>query len=180
MRLIRATEILGLPVVTVEGGDHVASVDDVVLASDAKRVRAFTLDRGGLFSRSDGERLPLERVRAIGRDAIMIERAEEADAGETGSSADAGEDAKIISVDAVSETGDRLGTVRDVLIDTERDAEVVGFEIDGESDGTLLIREADAIAVSGDALVVSREAEAIEWDELGGFGSGLQSPKEAS
>ena len=41
-QLVRATDLIGRPVVTIDGGDDVAEVRDVVCDADARRLVGFT------------------------------------------------------------------------------------------------------------------------------------------
>lgn len=179
MRPVRANDLVGLPVVSLETGEALGTVKDVVISARTGRVRAFSLDRTTLLSSEDRDRLPLRAVpiravRAVGPDAVMVDG--EPGLQEQGSDA---RDDDVISVDAVSESGNKLGSVRDVIVDAEGGGTVLGYEIETEGSAKLLVRGEDAIAISGDALVVSEEAEAKEWNELAGFGSDVQ-PREVS
>lgn len=168
MSAARASRLIGRPVVTLESGDIVGSVKDVVLSARSGRLRALMLECGGSLSKVERKKLPLSAVRALGPDAVMIDRADvllDADAKAS--------DSDIIAIDAVSESGGRIGSVRDVILDTDQGAAVIGYEIEAVGGGKLLIREEDAISFSEDALVVAPGAEAVEWNELGGFGPAL-------
>ena len=70
--LLRASELIGLPIVTIEGGEDVAEVKDVVYGSEQGRVLGFTLNKRGLLSGRRREVLPIDQVTAIGKDAVMM------------------------------------------------------------------------------------------------------------
>ena len=75
-RLVRATELMGLPVVTLDKAAAVGEVRDVFFdpstfascGADRARPRAFSPALLGL--------LPTGSVRSIGRDAVMIDTAD--------------------------------------------------------------------------------------------------------
>ena len=172
MRPVRAMSLVGLPVVGLDDGEKAGDIRDVVVSPSEERVTGFTLDAGSLFG--DAIRLPLSEVHATGRDAIVLEHGGPRSERDSDDSAAEDGTASIISVDVVTESGRRLGRVSDVVVDADADARVIGFEIDGSDDERLLIRRADAISVSGDALVVAADAQPVEWNELAGFGEGLR------
>src|SRR5690349_10342653 len=70
-RVIRATELVGRPVVTL-AGDDVAEVRDVVYDAERGTLLGFTLNKRGWFRGRLHERLPVASVHAIGRDAVMV------------------------------------------------------------------------------------------------------------
>src|SRR5271166_1526909 len=70
--LMTASQIRGLPVVTVRGGEDVAEVRDVIYRPETGRLVGMTLNKRGFFSGRHGEVLPAESVHAIGQDAVMV------------------------------------------------------------------------------------------------------------
>ena len=70
-RAARATDLLGQPVVTL-GGDDLAEIRDVVYDSERGSMLGFTLNKRGWFGGRLKERLPVDAVHAIGRDAVMV------------------------------------------------------------------------------------------------------------
>lgn len=69
--VMRASELMGLPVVSILDGEDVAEVRDVVYDSQAHRLLGFTLNKRGLFSGRLKDVLPANAVSAIGADAVM-------------------------------------------------------------------------------------------------------------
>ena len=47
--LVRAGDLVGRPVVTINGGDDIAEVKDVVYDPEARRLVGFTLNKRGWF-----------------------------------------------------------------------------------------------------------------------------------
>ncbi|MGD9573439.1 MAG: PRC-barrel domain-containing protein [Thermoleophilia bacterium] len=180
--LMRAREITGRPVVTLDGAEDVAEVKDVVISHAAAGVLGFTLNRRGFLGSPLKEVLPWEAVSALGRDAVMVEGAGALGAPdeEMGEAAGAGRDDDVVGAAVMTDGGVELGTVVDVIVEVDdRDAAVVGFEVHGpgvsrdRDAATLLIPIDDTLAVSGSALMVPVATEGFVRDDLSGFGSAV-------
>ena len=116
--LMTASQITGLPVVTVRGGDDVAEVRDVIYDPAAGRLVGLTLNKRGFFSGRLREVLPSEAIHAIGRDAVMIADSSSLTARED-APADVGHPAtgrNVIGDDVLTEGGKSLGVVRDLAL----------------------------------------------------------------
>jgi uncharacterized protein YrrD len=170
--LVRARELIGRPVVTLDRGEDVAEVKDVVFSHRRGGLVGFTLNgRGALASPLDSS-LPAEAVEAVGRDAVIVDS--------TGAFAE-GQDAiadgdEVVGIAVVAESGTRIGEVRDVVVDTaDARLKVVAYEVDvadGDGDRTALIPLDEAGALSEDALVVPDAARRIAPDDLAALGRG--------
>lgn len=184
-RVVRATELLGLPVVTL-GGDDVAEVRDVVYDADDGRFLGFTLNKHSFFGGRLKELLPVAAVSSIGSDAVMVEsgnalvEAEEA----PDAVSDASPDRNVIGATVLTDKGTKLGVVTDVILSVDRHIEAVGYELGGhEVDATrggrvLFIPLPEQIAVSGEALVVPSEVDHFVRDDLAGFGAAVSEFRE--
>ena len=69
--LLRGTDLVGLPVVTL-AGDDIAEVRDVLFDADAGRVVGFTLNKRGRFAGRMSEVLTREQIHAVGPAAVMV------------------------------------------------------------------------------------------------------------
>lgn len=173
--LMRATEVLGRPVVTI-AGDDVAQVKDVVYAGG--RVEAFTLAGRGLLAGPKKEALPWAGVRALGRDAVVID-----DVQAFGNRRDvvAGGDVKrgdVLGSQVITDAGTDLGVVSDVVLEVGASAEVVGYEIDptealSRENKRVLIPLPETIAASGEVLTVPASVTDFVADDLAGFGAAV-------
>ena len=181
--LMRARELVGRPVVTLDRADDVAEVKDVLFSHAHGAVVGFTLNKRGMLGGPMGELLPISRLSSLGRDALMI-----ADAGALGpddeatAGARSSGQANVIGAAVTTDGGKELGTVVDVIVevdDARRSADVIGFEMHGpgvkrdRDTATLLLPVDDTIAVSGQALIVPAAAEGFVRDDLSGFGSAV-------
>ena len=179
--LMRAREIGGRPVVTLDTAEDVAEVKDVLFSYASTSVVGFTLNKRGFLGSPMKEHLPWSRVAALGRDAVMIESRAELGAGDAAmEDAAASGERDVIGATVMTDGGTRLGTVEDVIVKVgDGTARVVGFEVHGpevERDraaATLLLPVDDTLAVSGETLMVPAAAEEFVRDDLSGFGSAV-------
>jgi uncharacterized protein YrrD len=176
-----ATTFIGLPVVTLDGGDDVAEVKDVVYDADVARLIGFTLNKRGWFRGPMKQVLPWGQVAAVGRDAVMV-RDMSALTERDDAPTDVAEPAanrNVIGNAVFTDDGVELGTVADLVVELDEEATVVGYQLDTKGTptghGMVLIPLPEQISVSGDALVVPKEVEAFIRDDLTGFGGAVES-----
>jgi uncharacterized protein YrrD len=175
--LVRASELIGQPVVTL-AGDDVAEVKDVVLGLDRACLTGFTLRGRGFLSGPLDRTLAWRDIHAVGRDAVMIEDDEQI-SGSDRLAAAPEEGKEVLDVDVLSDEGERLGRVLDVVVTTGRPAEVVGFEIEASGEFAregerLLLPIDEMVSVSDQVLVVPAEAAQFVRNDLTGFGAGVE------
>lgn len=173
--LMTASQINGLPVVTVHGGEDVAEVRDVIYEPEAGRLVGLTLNKRGFFSGRRREVLPADAIYAIGRDAVMI-----LDESSLTAPADAPDDIghpaterNVIGDDVLTEGGRSLGVVRDLALLVGSAGEVVGYQIEKSAGGRGYIPLPAQLAVSGAALVVPDVTEEFVRDDLVGLGAAV-------
>ncbi|HTI34532.1 MAG TPA: PRC-barrel domain-containing protein, partial [Miltoncostaea sp.] len=128
------------------------------------------------------EVLPWERLVALGRDALMVDdpgvlTAQDAAIDEARAE---GRDRDVIGATVMTDAGKALGAVVDVILEVDdAAARIVGYEVHGpevrrdKEAATLLIPVGEAIAVSGETLMVPAEVEGFVRDDLSGFGSAV-------
>jgi len=180
--LLRATELIGHPVVTIDAGEAVAEVKDVVYGAAEAALLGFTLNHRGFLGGPMKQALAWARVAALGRHAVMV-----ATAGDLDEHADAlVEDFKaarrrnVISSEVITESGERLGEVTDVVLLVDAEPEVVGYEIGGSevltprSGGHVFIPLPETLSVSGEALLVPAAVRDFVSDDLAGFGASVE------
>lgn len=171
--LLRAGDLIGRPVVTLDTAEDVAEIKDVVFSHEDATVVGFTLNKRGRFSGPMKAVLPWSRVAALGRDAVMIAARDAlGSADDSMAAATGGEDRHILGTTVMTDAGKALGTVRDLVLAVGTAADVVGFEIDGEVEGQLL-PVGDTFSISGTALMVPAAAEEFLHDDLSGFSSAV-------
>lgn len=174
-RLLRATEIMGMPVVTL-GGDDVAEIRDVVYDAGSGALEGFTLNKRGLLAGRRKQVLTSDSVHAIGRHAVMIsdedslvERDDAPDRVVTPPP-----DRSVTGARVVTRSGTALGRVVDVVVRVAERAEAVGYELEPDGPGVrTFVPLPEQISVSGDALVVPDRLEEFVHDDLSGFGGAV-------
>lgn len=176
--LVRATELIGRPVVTLVGED-VAQVKDVVYDASTGEVGGFTLNGRGVFAGPLKVELPIVGVTAIGPDAVMIaDHAVFREHGAVAHPADVRE-RNVLGNRVVTDTGADLGNVIDVILEVGAGADVAGYEVRAgaalqtQQGQTVLIPLPDALAVSGEALIVPGGAVEFISHDLAGFGAAV-------
>jgi uncharacterized protein YrrD len=177
-RVIRATELVGQPVVTL-GGDDLAEVRDVVYDADQGALLGFTLNKRGWFRGRLHERLPVASVHAIGRDAVMVSSDNDLVAPDDAPAqvADPPPERNVLGAAVLTDDGARLGAVSDVIVALGPGALAVGYEVSVDSNDTRHARYVplpEQMAVSGDALIVPHEVDAFIRDDLAGFGAAVE------
>jgi uncharacterized protein YrrD len=173
--LLTGSAIRGLPVVTIAGGEDVAEVRDLIYSPEAGRVVGLTLNKRGFFAGRRREVLAAETIRAIGRDAVMVDdetsltlpEDSEPDLGTPPSGRD------VTANEVLTEGGASLGRVRDVVVLVGSVGDVVGYEIETASGGTGYIPLPAQLAVSGSALVVPEATKEFIEDDLVGLGAAV-------
>lgn len=124
----KASDIIGLPVVTRERGTKIYEVEDLLLDPQRKQVLALLVREGSLFH--SARAIPFGRILAIGPDALIV-----ADSRAV-IEVDRDPVLRALSRDKVSvqnwrvmtEGGRRLGTVTDMLLDSHT-GEIKGFNV---------------------------------------------------
>jgi uncharacterized protein YrrD len=177
--VMRATDLVGRPVVTLGGAD-VAQVKDVVYAASSRQVIGFTLAGRGPLAGPMRRALPWAAVHAVGRDAVMVVDEDVlADRDEVAEHTEV-RDRNTLGDTVMTDRGTALGTVTDVLIELGDRADVVGYEIRTGAALSPAGRQAflpvtGTVAVSGEAIVVPAEVAAFAVDNLAEFGAALRS-----
>jgi uncharacterized protein YrrD len=173
--LVTGSDIRGLPVVTIDGGEDVAEVRDLIYDPGAGRLVGLTLNKRGFLAGRRREVLPAENIHAIGGGAVMVDNEESltlpadapAEVGESSSERD------VMGNEVLTEQGKSLGKVKDVVVLVGGDGEVVGYEIETTSGGTGYIPLPSQLAVSGSALVVPDPTQDFVESDLVGLGAAV-------
>lgn len=173
---MRASEIVGLPVVTLLG-DDVAEIRDVVFDPGRGALEGFTLNKRGFFAGRLKQVLTNDAIHGIGRAAVMVasdsELTERRDAPDHVAAPD--RDRTVTGATVVTESGTALGEIADVVLQIDGGVDVVGYELapSGARTNPAFVPLPDQKSVSGDALVVPDRLEAFLRDDLSGFGGAI-------
>jgi uncharacterized protein YrrD len=173
--LVTASQIGGLPVVTIRGGEDVAEVRDVIYSPEAGRLVGVTLNKRGYLAGRRREVLPAEAIHAIGQHAVMV-----LDQSSLVAPADAPDDVgrpaterNVLGNDVLTEGGISLGKVVDLVLVVGSSGEVVGYQIETPTGGRGYIPLPAQLAVSGTALVVPDITQEFVHDDLVGLGAAV-------
>ncbi len=174
--LMTASQIRGLPVVTIRGGEDVAEVRDVIYSPEAGTLVGLTLNQRGFLSGRRREVLPSSSVHAIGPQAVMItdESALVAPADAPNQVAYPPGNRDVLGNDVLTERGVSLGTVSDLALVVGSTGMVVGYQITKRGGGAAYIPLPAQLSVSGVALVVPDLTEDFVRDDLVGLGAAVE------
>ncbi|HSL06667.1 MAG TPA: PRC-barrel domain-containing protein [Pseudonocardiaceae bacterium] len=175
--LLRASELIGRPVVTL-GGELVAEIKDIIFEGTGGRIAGFTLRNPGLFSRSRKDSLPWVGVHGVGRDAVMVSDETVLLAATELAPRKQVRKSDVLEDRVLTDNGRDLGRVVDVVLHSGTSLEVVGYEVEAsEALGTagrrVLIPLPDTVAVSGENLIVPAAATEFVSEDLAGFGAAV-------
>lgn len=178
MKLIRASAVIGLPVVSIQSGEDVAEIRDVVYDGETHRLVGFTLNKRGFLAGRLKAVLAAGSLAAIGPDSVMIE-SESAIADESGSQATLQnlDDARpVLGNRVLSADGTDLGEVVEVILSTGDRPEAVGYELKSPSHSdTSFVPISAQLALSGENVVVPIEATRFIRGDFAGFGAAVAS-----
>jgi uncharacterized protein YrrD len=174
--VIRATSLIGRPVVTLDTATDIAEVKDVVFDPGQARVVGFTLrGRGALGAPSAGV-LAAHGIVSIGRDAITVADATVVQGEAPDIEAARSDRRDVLGNEVLTESGSRIGTVVDLVLSVEGgQAEVAGYEVVAEDGTRALIPIPTPLAVSGKTLMVPDGTKRFVADDLTGFGAAIES-----
>jgi len=189
--LMRASEVLNRPVVTFTG-EAVAQVKDIVYAAGGGRVSGFTLNGRGILAGPLKQSLPWVDVAGLGSAAVMIESEERLADGDAvfavpgrADPQGRGDVGDVLGAQVLTDAGVDLGKVVDVVLEVtygpERQADVVGYEIEASANlggatkpgKKVLIPLPDTISASGEHLMVPASTRDFVGHDLAGFGAAV-------
>ena len=173
--LVRAIDLIGRPVVTVDGGDDIAEVKDVVYHVETRRLVGFTLNKRGWFRGAVKELLPAAQVHGIGDTAVMVvdEAALTAPDDSPVALSDASPARNVLDDRVLTEGGVELGVVVGLVLVVDAAAEAVGYEVVDERGGHKFIPVDAQVSVSGSSLVVADWATEFVREDLSDFGAAV-------
>lgn len=172
MRLLRAGEIIGMPVVTIDGGEDVAEVKDVVYDGANHQLVGFTLNKRGWFRGTLSDVLDATQIASVGGDAVMVDSdtavsaPAAADPGALG-----GEGHHVLGNSVFATDGTVLGTVSGVIVSAGQRPAAVGYEVTDDDGASVVIPISAQLALSGDNLVVPTELTSFDRHHLAEFGA---------
>lgn len=152
--LLRAGDLPGSPVVSL-AGERLAEIKDVVYDRSSGELLGFTLNDPGFFSGTRDDGLPIDAVHGIGDAAVVVAGPHVLVGVDSIVSANERRGNNVLADRVLTEEGAEIGEVVDVLLDpSHRPPKVVGYEVESQDGHTVTVPLKDAVAVSGERLVV--------------------------
>lgn len=174
----KGSELLGLNIVAFDSGERIDTIKDIIFDQEANEIRGFVVDEGGWFH--SARVLPLNAVRSIGDDAVIIESKESIigakDHAEIGRIMQSDNVLKGIKLMTVS--GRDLGSLHDVFFD-EKTGRAEGYEVSGGIfadmyTGRSFVPAPQTIKIGHDVAFVPDETEQLMEEQVGGFKGAVQ------
>ncbi|MFI8304607.1 PRC-barrel domain-containing protein [Streptomyces sp. NPDC085927] len=172
--LLAVRSLATLPVVTL-GGDAVAHVKDTVLDAGAGCITGFTLTGRTLLSGSLPRDLPWPAVHSLGHHAVMVrDKKALCDLPLSVARRDALR-GRLLGAQVLTDEGDRLGTVLDVLVEGGTSGRIVAFRFAAHRElvpgsrhrrHRVYVPRGEAVSVSGRSLVIPAHATTYVTDDL--------------
>ena len=181
MKLLRAKDLTGLPVVSIATGEDVAEIRDVVYDGEAHHLVGFTLNKRGFFAGRLKSVLAADAVTAVGPDAVMIDddRAIHDTSGDPAALTDLGSARPVLGNRVLSADGSDLGEVVSVIVSTQR-PQAVGYEVRSPDHAdTSFVPISAQMSLSGENLVLPAEATDFVRNDLAGFGAAIAAYRSA-
>lgn len=159
----KARDLVGMPVIDLEGGEHVGEVRDVLFTTLGE-FHSLLLEKAGLLTPS--RVIHRASVYAIGEDAITIRQRDDVvlyrdDSGLIRSLIDG--EIHFVGKDVITQTGTLLGSVEDVYIDEDLH-KIVGYELSEGflvdlKEGRKFMRVHPEMMVGADTLLVPDDVD---------------------
>lgn len=164
----KVSEFIRLPVLSKDSGKKIAVTKDLVFSRHKFRVMALVTNEGSVFK--EVKIIKYKNIKSVGKDAIIVSKENVIE-----NAADIPEiyqllkeSKKIIGEDVITETGENIGVVQDIIID-EDNGKVLGFILsDGLiqdiMDGRNVLPYIYGITFGKDALMISNKIK-TEFDK---------------
>lgn len=164
----KASEFIGLPIISKASGKKIAIVKDLVFSRRKFRILALVTFEGSVFK--EARIIRYRNIISIGKDAIIVrkENVIESAAAIPEIYQLMKERKKIIGEDVITEDGENIGIIKDIVVD-EESGKVLGFILsDGLiqdiMDGRNVLPYIYGITFGKDALLISNEIK-MEFDK---------------
>ncbi len=180
----KGKEVIGRKIVTLDSGERVDSVRDLIFDEQGNRVLALLVDEGGWFHAA--RVIPFTSVKSIGADAVMIASADDVVSARDDATIAAAMESKsgLAGLNLLTSDGKELGRIADVFFD-ETSGQVVGYEATGGlfsdlSSGRTFVPAPESVTIGAEAAIVPPSvALAMEEQEAGGIKGALSSVAES-
>jgi uncharacterized protein YrrD len=165
IKILKATDVVGLPVITIDSGAEIDHVSDVLYDLVNNKVTALLIDRGGWFS--EAKVIDLSDIHSIGHDVVLVPTdgvVKKAGDFKENHLAQVAKDRDYLrKTRMVTEEGEEIGKVTDVFF-TLPYGDVTHFEVsegllEDAMEGRKIVPVANIITVGEDATIVRTGVE---------------------
>jgi uncharacterized protein YrrD len=178
----KGKDIVGKPVVAYDSGEKIETIVDLIFDQYDNRLLGFLIDEGGWFS--NAKVLPLNQVKAIGVDAVIIQSKESiALASDHDDIHKILENNNILNGTRIMTTDGRdLGTLIDFYFD-ETTGAVEGYEASGglfadAYSGRSFVPAPQTLKIGEDVAFVPAETAGLMEEQVGGIKAAMQNANE--
>lgn len=163
---LKGTDVIGLNILTLDTGEVVETVKDIIYDPQTNRVRALLVESNGLFS--DARVILTEDIKNIGKDAVIIDSSEvlkkTSDVEDTVSHI-AKDDTYLTRTKIITEEGTELGHVTDLYFSlpkgTVSNLEVSQGGLKDMQSGKKHVKVEDILTIGADATIVRGYTEQL-------------------
>ena len=174
---MRASDLIGLPVVSIASGEDVAEIRDVVYDGEHHQLVGFTLNKRGFLGGRLRAVLSAAALAGIGTDAVMVH--DESAVAQDDDLPEAllhPERARaVIGNRVLSSDGTDLGRVVAVILQTGDQPQAVGYEFADSANETAFFPISAQMALSGENVLLPKESTEFFKNDLVGFGASIAS-----
>lgn len=181
--MISGRELIGMPIFSLDRGEEIGEVENLIFDPDQRKVVGFVLEEGGLFR--SPEVIPFESIESIGPDVIVLKRGESLKtfSDEIDPKQVKKEGFNLTGRKVISDRGHEIGTVYDLEINEQTGA-VTGIEVrrglfQDTAEGKKRIDFEYIQQIGKDAIIVSETALEALAAQKGGLSATYQSVKES-
>lgn len=181
--MISGRELIGMPIFSLDRGEEIGEVENLIFDPDQRKVVGFVLEEGGLFR--SPEVIPFESIESIGPDAIVLKRSAslEAPFDEIDLKQVKKEGFNLTGRRVISDRGHEIGTVYDLEI-SESTGAVTGIEVrrglfQDTAEGKKRIDFEYIQQIGKDAVIVSEAALEALAAQKGGLTKTYENMKES-
>lgn len=162
---IKASTTIGLPVISIQTGEKINTLKEVIYDGASNQVKAFVVDEKGWFH--GAKIISMNDIQSIGEDAIMVTTEEAilsaSEHYDSSISTISNSDNFLTKSEVITEGGKKLGRVTDIYFDFPsglvNSIEVSEGLIEDLKSGTKKIRIQDIITIGVDSLIVKDVAK---------------------
>jgi uncharacterized protein YrrD len=174
-RIVRAGELIGMPVVALDEGRILDEVRDVLFDPLEARLVGLTLRGRGLLSAPLSGYVAAAAIASIGPDAVMIGSASLVERERDALKRQTADQREVPGSEAVTESGIMLGSINDVVLEIgAADVVVVGYCVKRDNGRELIVPAPTSTTDWDGALIVPDAVETQSAEGLVGFSRVLE------